>query len=606
VSLILAARQHRSLRAAVVEPADRLLTAMEGIGRGELDHAVEVEGPLELRRIGEGLNDMAGALARERRGGEARQHQLERKNTFVELLAAIAAAANEAPTVEDAFRLAVERVGAYTGWSVGHAYHREPGSPFRSMDVWYLEDPGRFAAFKEATEEESFDITEGLGRAVLQTGRAQWVSHFPTISRFSRNDVAGDAGLETALVFPVVLHREVLGLLEFFSTEDQEPDEELLAVMDSVGVQLSQVLERAESQSQLREANERLNAWVGELENRNHEASSLNEMSDLLQSCETSEEAYTVIADAGARLFAGAAGCLYERNASRNLVVPVATWGVTKLNLDAFPPDDCWALRRGRSHVVQHDRAGLTCKHVEGTTDEDLMCLPLAAQGEVLGMIHLRFPPSLGRETLERLRDVAVGFAERVALATANFKLRETLRNQSIRDPLTDLFNRRYAQETLEREIHRARRAETPLSVIMADIDHFKAFNDRFGHDVGDKVLTTVADTLKRSVRSEDVACRYGGEEFMLVMLEALAEDARVRAEGIRRAIEGLDLMHEGRSLGSITLSLGVAAFPEHGPSWEAVVTSADEALYEAKHGGRNRVVVHGLEVDPVAVAMPG
>jgi diguanylate cyclase (GGDEF)-like protein len=155
-----------------------------------------------------------------------------------------------------------------------------------------------------------------------------------------------------------------------------------------------------------------------------------------------------------------------------------------------------------------------------------------------------------------------VGFAERVALAIANFKLRETLRNQSIRDPLTDLFNRRYAQETLEREIHGANRAGVPLSVVVADIDHFKAFNDRYGHDVGDKVLTKVSDTLKRSIRSEDVTCRYGGEEFMLVMLEASAEDARVRAEGIRRKVEDLELEHEGRPLGPLTLSLGVGRVP--------------------------------------------
>jgi diguanylate cyclase (GGDEF)-like protein len=251
--------------------------------------------------------------------------------------------------------------------------------------------------------------------------------------------------------------------------------------------------------------------------------------------------------------------------------------------------------------VIEPDGGGLVCKHVAPASTEVLMCFPLAAQGEVLGMIHVRFPPVLSHETLERHRDLAGEFAERVALSIANLKLRERLRNQSIRDPLTDLFNRRYAQETLDREIHRARRSTVSLSVIMADIDNFKAFNDRFGHDVGDRVLTTVAEALKRSVRTEDVACRFGGEEFMLVMLEALANDARVRAESIRRGVEGLDLVHEGRSLGPVTLSLGVASFPDHGHSWEAVVAAADAALYSAKRAGRNRVVVGSSEVDRVS-----
>jgi GAF domain-containing protein len=249
-----------------------------------------------------------------------------------------AAAANESPSVEEAFRTAVEQIGAHAGWPVGHAYCREPGDRFRSMDVWHLDDPERFASFREATEDQSFDITEGLGRDVLQTGRAQWVVRFPAIPRFQRNRFAANAGLATALVFPVVLHREILGLLEFFSTEEQEPDSEVLAVMDSVGVQLTQVLERTESRSRLEEANHRLNAWVGELEDRNREANTLNEMSDLLASCETSEEAHAVVADAGTKLFADGNGCLYVRNASRNLVEPMATWGQTVFCPQPFAP----------------------------------------------------------------------------------------------------------------------------------------------------------------------------------------------------------------------------------------------------------------------------
>ena len=182
--------------------------------------------------------------------------------------------------------------------------------------------------------------------------------------------------------------------------------------------------------------------------------------------------------------------------------------------------------------------------------------------------------------------------ADSIALALANLKLRVSLHDQSIRDPLTDLFNRRYLEETLEREIHRAARLQRSVAVIMLDIDHFKRFNDTFSHEAGDTLLRELGIFLKQQIRGGDFACRYGGEEFILILPEISMEDLRQSAERLRKKVKELHIQYAGGALEAITLSLGLALFPVHGATGRAVVHAADEALYEAKHQGRDRVVV--------------
>jgi len=171
-------------------------------------------------------------------------------------------------------------------------------------------------------------------------------------------------------------------------------------------------------------------------------------------------------------------------------------------------------------------------------------------------------------------------------------RLREILRNQSIRDPLTGLFNRRYMEETLEREVRRARRGTRPMGVLMLDLDRFKQLNDTSGHEAGDAFLREMGELLQRSLRREDIACRYGGEEFVVVLPDASLEDARRRAEQIREAIKMLRISSQGAIVGPLTASIGVAGFPDHGLSGETLVRAADTALYRAKREGRDRVVV--------------
>jgi len=221
----------------------------------------------------------------------------------------------------------------------------------------------------------------------------------------------------------------------------------------------------------------------------------------------------------------------------------------------------------------------------------------MASQGEALGVLHLAIRgtdlphPDTWDESVEQL---AGAVAEQIGLAITNLRLRETLRHQSIRDPLTGLFNRRYMEESLVRELQRASRAGIPVSVIMLDLDHFKRFNDSFGHAAGDALMRALATVLQKGIRVEDIACRYGGEEFALILPGAPLHIAQARAEGIRQAAARLSVEHQGTSLGAVTLSLGIAVFPDQGATGETVLKAADTALYRAKAEGRDRVVTAG------------
>jgi len=242
----------------------------------------------------------------------------------------------------------------------------------------------------------------------------------------------------------------------------------------------------------------------------------------------------------------------------------------------------------------------MACSHVRASAAMNFLCVPLIAHGETLGVLYVEDEVSLlapspqavqfEQATLKR-RTIAV--AERVALALANLKLRELLRNQSIRDALTGLYNRRYLEESLKRELHRANRANRNVSLVMLDLDHFKHFNDTFGHQVGDILLKEVAGVIKSRMRAGDLACRYGGEEFSLIIAEVNAEGAHKCAESIRETIKHLSLHHRGQTLGTITVSAGIATFPAHGANSEELIRAADEALYRSKKAGRDCISVH-------------
>lgn len=173
-------------------------------------------------------------------------------------------------------------------------------------------------------------------------------------------------------------------------------------------------------------------------------------------------------------------------------------------------------------------------------------------------------------------------------------RLQSALQELAVRDSLTGLYNRRYLDETLEREVSRARREGVALSLVMLDIDHFKRINDTYGHQVGDEALRLLAKSLLADVRAEDMVCRYGGEEFLILLPSMPLEAALVRAEVWREGVASLSLALGTLQIG-ITISLGVSAYPEHGKSPDDLTRCADQALYQAKREGRNRVVVHAI-----------
>jgi diguanylate cyclase (GGDEF)-like protein/PAS domain S-box-containing protein len=342
-----------------------------------------------------------------------------------------------------------------------------------------------------------------------------------------------------------------------------------------------------------REHTEALGRLIREMEVQTDQMSLLNDMAGLLECCATVQEACSVVDQFARKLFPEASsGALYTFRASRNLVEAALSWGHPDGWYPAFAPEACWALRRGQPHWC-HTGNGVACAHLAEMPPGHYLCLPMVGQGETLGVLHLHFPSAEERSETEANRQrLGATVAAQIALSLASLQSREKLRDQSIRDPLTGLFNRRFIEESLERELIRARRKNQSLSVLFLDIDHFKRFNDTFGHDAGDLVLQSFADLLRRFFRGDDVACRWGGEEFAVVLPDSSPYHAAARADSLRREVKNLALRHRGVPLAPITFSVGVAAFPDHGSASTDLFKIADECLYQSKASGRDRTTV--------------
>lgn len=371
------------------------------------------------------------------------------------------------------------------------------------------------------------------------------------------------------------------------------------------------VTRKREAALALQRQNEELQARALDLERRETEVRRISEMSDMLQSCDSEQEAFAIFARYSAQLFPGDTGLLYLTSASRNIMELRSEWGTPAVPPPAFfAPSECWAMRRGRMHVAAGEGVRVECQHVNAGSEGVHLCMPLVAHGETMGVIHLHGLPGTDAPLDEAAQRLAVRQRQRlllavsgqIGLALANLRFREALRYQSIRDPLTGLFNRRFLDEWLERELRRAERDRSSVALLMLDLDHFKRFNDTFGHEGGDAVLREVGKALQEEVRSSDIACRFGGEELAIVAPATGMGEAIALAERVRRRVEALVVMANGRSFGRITLSVGVSTSSQHEQNAEKLIRAADHALYRAKHGGRNRVV--SVEaVDGAAVA---
>jgi diguanylate cyclase (GGDEF)-like protein/PAS domain S-box-containing protein len=355
-----------------------------------------------------------------------------------------------------------------------------------------------------------------------------------------------------------------------------------------------EVTEHKETQHRLHEVNVDLRRSLDKLQQQTQEMTLLHEMSELLQSASTFEEHYRIIAKCVQELFTASSGGVFMHRSSRDLVEAVITWGKLAKSDTVFVPEHCWALRLTKLHVGQAGTgdAGVRCEHVSERNRWGYACVPLNSHGETLGILHLRPQQQSEAEDLHNKLPLLNTVAEYLGLALGNFRLQQTLRFQSVRDPLTGLYNRRYMEESILREQARVSRAGLPLGIIMFDLDHFKRLNDTHGHDAGDAVLRALGKLLLTHVRGADIACRYGGEEFIVILPSAALEVSRMRAEELRRLVSEMKVEWGGKVIDDISISLGVASYPQHGANWEDVVKEADRALYRAKQQGRKRVVV--------------
>ena len=325
----------------------------------------------------------------------------------------------------------------------------------------------------------------------------------------------------------------------------------------------------------------------------------LSELSEWLQSAKSESELYGMISSVLGRLMPECKGSLYIYANSRD-VLEIATEWNGQSQTRSLHPEDCWSLRRGHAYVHGTSEIEFHCDHVHCGVNENYCCIPIVAHGDTVGLLHLEYTADsseTAEEAKARFADRArlgLACAEHLSIAIANMKLREGLRDQSVRDVLTGLNNRRYLLEAARRELLRAERHEEPVSVVTIDVDHFKTFNDNHGHDAGDTVLRHVGETLRTLFVDDAVPCRFGGEEFVVLLPNTGLEEAAVRAEELRAKIEGLTIRYGEGQLPPVTISAGVAAWPAAGANLMELLRAADDALYRAKQNGRNRVELPG------------
>jgi diguanylate cyclase (GGDEF)-like protein/PAS domain S-box-containing protein len=448
-------------------------------------------------------------------------------------------------------------------------------------DVVYTHDlSGCFTSVNKAAER----IT-GYARAeALQMKASQLVApeHMKIACKMIERQVAGEGPLPYELdVICRDGRRVTLEVNTHIISRDGKP----------VGVQgiARDITERKKTAEALQQAKQNLEAWVHELEQRTREMTLLSEMGDMLRACLTTEEAYSVIVRVAQQIFPVQVGALYVISPARNLVEAVAVWGDASRIERVFSPDECWALRRGRVHWVEDSSVGLLCKHLHKPLPEGYLCVPMMAQSQALGILLLTQPPNA--RLTEAKQRLALAMAEHIAMALSNLKLNETLRSQSIRDPLTSLFNRRFLEESLELELRRAARNRRPLGMIMLEIDDFQALSRSGGEEAEKAVLVEIGNLLQTIIRKEDIACRFGTEKFAIILPQGSLEVTAQRASSLREMVKGLEIRHRGRPIGHVTCSAGIACFPDQGRTVEALIRAADASLQRAKSDGGDRVV---------------
>lgn len=355
------------------------------------------------------------------------------------------------------------------------------------------------------------------------------------------------------------------------------------------------VSEHSEDKRHLEEAYNELNQSMTTLQTTNEKISLLVEMSDVILACETTNELSEVIAKFCNRILSFTGGTLYTMHPSKNYLESTASWGNSTAQEPTFSYDACWALRLGKIHYSSIDSSELLCSHIKihPEVERTYLCVPLIAQNDIYGLLYLELENAQATLPLpQNETNLIKSLAELAALSFANVRLRENLHYHSIRDPLTSLYNRRYLEYFLSKEIVESKHKQIPICLLILDLDHFKSINDAYGHDAGDLALKEFAILLTNHCRPTDLASRYGGEEFVLVLCDTNLQVAKERAEIIRSATEKILITYGSQQISTFTVSIGIAEFPKDALNAHQLIEKADKALYHAKHTGRNKVSV--------------
>ncbi|KTD57184.1 regulatory protein (GGDEF domain) [Legionella sainthelensi] len=355
------------------------------------------------------------------------------------------------------------------------------------------------------------------------------------------------------------------------------------------------ITKHIQEQIELKESYKKLHAGMQALQDKNEQITLLVEMSDIMLACSSQEELSKVMTKYCQRILHFASGYLYIMHPSKNYLEIATTWGKPNPQETTFLPNDCWAIRLGKMHQVIHSRDELICNHVNTSSEQTLafLCIPLMAQNDIYGLLYMEMSEEPAVAFSQNQQLLITAFSELTALAFANVRLRENLRYQSMRDPLTGLYNRRYLEDFLLKQIHQSERTKSPISLLMLDLDHFKKINDTYGHDAGDVALKELGKILHEDIRVGDVAARYGGEEFIVAFYNTDEKTIKTRAESIREAVSRLQIKYGAQPVGPITISIGVAVYPADGRTTTELIESADKALYFAKTNGKNRIVLY-------------
>jgi diguanylate cyclase (GGDEF)-like protein len=361
------------------------------------------------------------------------------------------------------------------------------------------------------------------------------------------------------------------------------------------GLLLRDAIQRGRIAEVAAKTNQELSDSVQTLQNHAREVQLLSITRDDLQLCTDALQVHRSAAFRFSELLPGTNGSLCIINSSRNMVETVSSWSANDLGpgvAEIFPPETCCGLRSGQLRWRAPGASQIDCSHFIGSTPGCYLCVPLVAHGDTIGVLYIGCPHEAAREIVESRTEGIRQLVQLTAMALASLDMRKKLEHQSIRDGLTGLFNRHFLEIALERELARATRRKGSLAVLMIDVDHFKKLNDQFGHSAGDAVLKEVAHTFSNCVRTEDLVCRYGGEEFTIILPDITPDAALNRAEVIRKAVANLRTELDNDLYSSVTISIGAALFPQDGQTSELLLRHSDAALYRAKREGRNKVVM--------------